>query len=304
MTVPVSDHDLVSSPGSLITRDGQIQWAGLLLGPGTPYGVDRQGLTGWADLPGLDSGDAARPTGHGSWPGARWSQPRTVTAGVWLLPGASADAAHELLDAFVRATPVEDGEQWLAVRLHGRTTGVRARVTQRAVPTDRQFATGGVTRATVQWVATDPRRYALREEVLSLSLPQYGSGLTYPLGYPLDYGTPAATGSAAAVNSGSAATCPQVVFTGPVTRPRLVNHATGRALEYDLALAAGDRLTVDTQEGTVLLGDRASRLYTAAPGSSPEQAFVLRPGENRLEFRAADGTPAASARLTWRSAYL
>ncbi|MFG2330579.1 phage distal tail protein [Streptomyces sp. NPDC048604] len=296
--------DLASSPGSLIDRDGQIQWAGLLLGPGTPYEIDRQGVTGWADLPGLDSADAARPTGHGAWPGARWAQPRTVTAGVWLLPGAGPAAAGELLDAFVRATHAEDAEQWLAVRMHGRTTAVRARITQRALPTDRGFVTGGAARATVQWTATDPHRYALREELLSLSLPQYGSGLRYPLDYPLDYGAPAATGSGVAVNGGSAATSPRVVFTGPVTRPRLVNHTTGRALEYNLALAAGDRLVVDTVEGTVLLDDRASRLYTALPGSSPEQSFVLLPGENRIDFRAPEGTSAASAQLSWRSAHL
>ncbi|GAA4905294.1 phage tail protein [Streptomyces coeruleoprunus] len=292
------------TPGSLITQDGQIQWAGLLLGPGTPYEIDREGLTGWADLPGLDSGDAARPTGHGSWAGAQWSQPRTITAGIWLVPGAPSGASGELLDAFVRATAVADAEQWLAVRLQGRTTGVRARVTQRAVPTDRRYATGGITRMTVQWTATDPRRYALREEALSLALPHHGDGIDYPLAYPVDYGTPTSTGSGVAVNTGSADTCPQVVFTGPVTRPRLVNHTTGRTLEYALTLAADDRLTVDTLEGTVVLGERASRLYAAAPGSAPEQLFVLRPGENRLEFRAAEGTPAASVQLSWRSAHL
>ncbi|MEE1751739.1 phage distal tail protein [Streptomyces sp. SP18CS02] len=298
--------DTTSAPGSLITLDGQIQWAGLLLGPTTPFQIDRDGLTGWADLPALDAADADRPTAHGAWPGARWARPRVVTAGVWLLPDAAPGAPGELLDAFVRATGTgtDDAEQWLAVRLHGRTTAVRARIAQRAVPTDRRFTTGGATRVTVQWTATDPRRYEPQEQSVSLALPRYGAGLGYPLGYPLDYGAPASGGSAVAVNSGSVATCPRVEFTGPVTRPRLVNHTTGRVLEYDITLAADDRLTVDVQEGTVLLGGRASRLYTAAPGSSPEQSFVLSPGENRLDFRAPDGDPAAAARLSWRSAHL
>ncbi|MEU5402649.1 phage tail protein [Streptomyces sp. NPDC005963] len=302
--------DTTSPPGSLIGLDGQIQWAGLLLGPGTPFQIDRDGLTGWADLPSLDSSDADRPTAHGAWPGARWARPRSVSAGIWLLPEAGAGAAPgapaDLLDTFIRAfgTGSADAEQWLAVRLHGRTTAVRARVTQRTVPTDRRFATGGATRVSVQWTATDPRRYEPEARTVSLGLPRRGTGTTYPFTYPVDYGTPGSGGSGSAVNSGTTETCPMVEFTGPVRRPHLLNHTTGRSLEYDIVLGPGERLTVDTREGTVLIGPRASRLHTATAVSSPEQSFVLPPGENRLDFRALDGDPTTSAQLTWRAAHL
>jgi hypothetical protein len=302
MTVTIEDTAVIP-PGSLITGDGQMQWTGLLLGPGTPYQIDRQGVTGWADLPGLDATDADRPTAHGAWPGARWAQPRTVGATVWLLPDGYGDSAG-LLDAFVRATAAEDTEQWLAVRLHGRTTAVRARVKQRAIPTDGIYATGGVAKASVQWIATDPRRYDPVQRSVSFGLPQRGTGLTYPLAYPLSYGSASGGGSALAANDGNAATYPQVVFTGPVTRPLLINQTTGRSLEYDLPLAAQDQLVIDTAEGTVLLGGQTSRLHTATASSSSEQLFVLAPGENRLEFRGLDGTSAADVQVTWRSASL
>ncbi|GLF97542.1 phage distal tail protein [Streptomyces yaizuensis] len=300
--------DPVSPPGSLITQDGQIQWAGLLIGPGTPYQIDREGLTGWADLPALDTSDADRPTAHGAWPGARWARSRSVSAGIWLLPepGAAPGAAGELLDTLVRflGTGFGDGEQWLAVRLHGRTTAIRARVNQRTVPTDRRFATGSATKVSVQWTATDPRRYEPQEQLLTLGLPLRGSGTAYPFTYPVDYGTPGSGGSGSALNTGSAETCPLIEFTGPVQRPRLLNHTTGRTLEYDIVLAAGERLTVDTREGTVMVGRRASRLHTATAVSGPEQSFVLPPGENRLDFRALEGDPTTSAELSWRSAHL
>ena len=291
------------SPGSLITRDGQVQWGGLLIGPGTPFRIDRQGVTGWADLPGLDSTDANRPTAHGAWPGARWAQPRTVSASVWVLPDSSADPGASL-DAFVRATSADDTEQWLAVRVHGRTTAVQARIAQRVVPNDGIYATSGVAKASVQWIAADPRRYDTEQRSTSIGLPQAGAGFSYPVLYPLDYGDLPEMGSAVAVNGGNTDTSPQVVFTGPVTRPRLINHATGRTLEYDLKLAAGDQLIVDTTEGTVLLGGSASRLHTATTGSSPEQSFVLRPGDNQLDFRALEGGDTADVQVTWRSALL
>jgi hypothetical protein len=300
-TTTAPDTDV--SPGSLITRDGQIEWAGLLLGPGTPYQIAGEGLSGWADLPELDSTDANRPTAHGAWPGSRWAQSRIVTAGVWLLPEDSATAG-DLLEAFVGATAAEDTEQWLAVRLHGRTTAVRARVRQRVIPLGATYATGGSTRASVQWVATDPRRYDPQQQSVTVRLPQYGTGLPYPLTYPLAYGDPSVGGSAVAADNGNAPVYPTVVFSGPVTRPRLISQRTGRVLEYDLQLAAEEQLVVDTSEGTVLLGGSASRIHTATADSAPEQTFVLLPGDNPLDFRSPSGEPAANVELTWRSASL
>ncbi len=87
--------------------------------------------------------------------------------------------------------------------------------------------------------------------------------------------------------------------------PSLTNLATGDVLEYDLDLAAGDVLVVDTAEGTVTLNGTASRLYTATARSVPEQSFALWPGTADLAFRAAPDSsdPAASVAVRWRSAY-
>ncbi|MFG3284689.1 phage distal tail protein [Streptomyces sp. NPDC048111] len=165
-------------PGSLITRDGQIQWAGLLFGPGTDYEIADSGLTGWADLPGLDSGDVLRPDQHGAWPGAQWSQPRTVTASVWLLPDGREQAAA-VAQRFRAATSVHYGEQWLAVRLHGETLAVRARISQRSLPHDRMYVTHGAAKATVQWICADPRRFALDVQSVRTGLPLPETGLTW-----------------------------------------------------------------------------------------------------------------------------
>ncbi|EGJ76177.1 hypothetical protein STTU_3388 [Streptomyces sp. Tu6071] len=298
------------APGSLITRDGQLQFGGLLLGEGTPYPVDRSGLTGWDDLPELDLGDVLRPDQHGAWPGDRWAQSRLVGATLWLAPPAgTAPLAHAR--TLRAATGPDGGERWLAVRLLGETLAVRARVSRRVVPQDRGYATQGVAKLSLQWTATDPRRYGIALHEATTGLPSAEAGLSWDdangphLSWPLDWGSSGAAGSLTALNDGSAAVRPLVEFHGPVQRPSLTRLSDGRQLQYGIALGAGDVLTVDTQAGTVLLNGTASRLYTATPDSAPEQLFQLDPGTTDLAFRADDTTPDPAARVTvrWRDGH-
>ncbi|MFI5808876.1 phage distal tail protein [Streptomyces sp. NPDC051561] len=128
---------------------------------------------------------------------------------------------------------------------------------------------------------------------------------TETLVWPLDWGTPGSTGTVTVHNTGNAPAHPVVEFRGPVSLPSITNLATGDVLEYDLDLAEGELLTVDTREGTVLLGGETSRLYAATSRSVPEQSWALWPGAADLAFRSAPGLahPAASAVIRWRSAY-
>lgn len=123
------------------------------------------------------------------------------------------------------------------------------------------------------------------------------------LTWPLDFGTPGSTGNVSVINGGDAATHPVVEFRGPVERPSLTNVATGDVLEYDMPLAEGDVLTIDTAAGTVTLNATASRLYTVTSRSVPEQSWTLPPGPAQLQFRAAAGDPTASVTVRHRAAY-
>ncbi|EPH44704.1 hypothetical protein STRAU_2262 [Streptomyces aurantiacus JA 4570] len=292
-------------PGALITVDGQVQWAELLIGPGTAYWVAAEGLTGWEELPGLESSDANRPAGHGGWPGTQWAQPRAVTAQVWFAPDPDGgpEAALAALRELRAATAVRDEEEWLAVRLYGETLAVKARIVQRVVPTDRQFLASRLAKATLQWKAMDPRRYESFTRRVTAGLPRREPGLAWPLTWPLDWGTPGASGDVTVENAGSAPAHPLITFTGPCTTPRLANQSTGTWLEYDIPLSQGDVLEVDTAEGTVLFNGTASRRHTATVGSVPEELFTLAPGASRLSFRAESGdVELASATVAWRSA--
>ncbi|MFF3498589.1 phage distal tail protein [Streptomyces sp. NPDC003247] len=300
-TTTASTDDV--APGSLITRDGQMQWAGLLLGPGTPYEIDRGGLTGWEDLPEYDSSDADHPTAHGAWPGARYAKPRKVGATVWTVPaGSGSDSSLTATRALRQALLLGDAERWLAVRLHGETLAVRARVSQRVLAADRTYTTQGVSRASVQWYATDPRRYSVTEQTAVTGAPQPESGLTWPLTWPLYWGQAASTGDVNAENSGSAPTHPVITFTGPCGNPTVTDRSSSRRLRYQITLAAGDELTVDTAAGTVTLNGTASRRNTAAADSSPEELFAFEPGRAQLAFRPDTYDTGARMTVRWRAA--
>ncbi|MEU0401655.1 phage tail protein [Streptomyces sp. NPDC006197] len=288
------------APGSLITQDGQIQWAGLLIGPGTPFNVDRTGLSGWEDLPEYDSSDADRPTSHGAWPGSRFAKPRKVGGTIVLMP--EWNQAAEAVRALRQALALLDEERWLTVRLHGELLTVRARIAQRVVPADQGFATQGSSRMSVQWLAADPRRYAVSEQTAVTTAPQPETGLKWPLTWPLDWGRATSTGDTVAENTGSAATHPVITFRGPCSMPTVTERVSMRRLRYAIDLAAGDELTVDTANGTVMLNNTASRRHTAMADSSPEELFLLEPGRTELSFRPDAATPETLMTVRWRSA--
>ncbi|MFF0747878.1 phage distal tail protein [Streptomyces sp. NPDC004267] len=291
------------APGSLITQDGQMQWAGLLIGPGTPFAVDRSGLSGWEDLPEYDSSDADRPTSHGAWSGSRYAKPRKVGGTVVLMP--DFDGVPEAVRALRQALGLLEEERWLTVRLHGELLAVRARIAQRVVPADQGFATQGSTRMSVQWLASDPRRYVVNEQSATTTAPQPESGLTWVpngLTWPLNWGQAKSTGDAVAENTGSAATHPVIVFRGPCSMPTVTERVSKRRLRYAIDLAAGDELVVDTAAGTVTLNNTASRRHTAMADSSPEELFLLEPGRTELAFRPDSATPDALMTVRWRSA--
>ncbi|MET9429806.1 hypothetical protein [Streptomyces sp. NPDC003036] len=299
------------APGDKVTRPGHVQFGDeLLLGPDTPYRW--RSLSGWEELPALDSGSVNRADGHGSYPGRLLAQARTVTLDDVIVraPSGTIGAVVRALNA---ATALNDAEQPLVIWLDERGPLLSfARVVRRAIPVGNGYRLGTITGAALQWEASDPRRHSLIEQQATTSLPSPEPGLDWNsnpgpegLTYPLMFGNPGSTGTLLAVNDGDAPSHPLVAIRGPVSRPSLTNLRTGEVIEYDIDLAADDELFVDTRDGTVTLNRTASRLYTATARSMPEQLFALAPGMTSLVFRSAPGStdPRASASIRWRSAY-
>ncbi|MFD9813981.1 phage distal tail protein [Streptomyces sp. NPDC059080] len=277
-----------------------MQWGGLLLGETTPYvGVQ---LTGWDDLPDLESGTVTMPTQHGAWPGALLAGTRTLTWDFRILPH-RADHFPLLLDRLRRATGIQQEEQSLVIQLAGFRRVMWARVTKRAISADRVYTRGEPTGSLV-WEASDPRRYEVTQSVARTRLPDAEPGLGWPLAWPLEWERSGA-GRLEVVNDGEAPTHPVVEVRGPVKRPALIDADTGRALEYATALGPGDVLTIDTAAGTVLFNGTDSHLYAATARSAPERTFALEPGRTRFLFTAEPGfhDRRASVSIVWRSAF-
>ncbi|GII89617.1 hypothetical protein Ssi03_76070 [Sphaerisporangium siamense] len=289
--------------GELIAGDWDIDWDGFLIGTGTPYTVVQ--LDGWLDSPPLVDRSVPRPSRHGSWAGRPRAQARTVTAIVRIVAERSAmgDAVHALRAATGVARDATEAP--LAIRALGQTLVAFGKFANRLLSVDQLFAAGVALAVPLQWRCADPRLYELAEQSATIGAPTGGSGgLTYPLTYPLSYGTPAGPATATCVNTGNEATNPVLVFTGPITTPRMVNSTLGRSLEFDLDLPAGQTLTVDTDAGTVLLNGTTDRLYKRTGTSVPVEYFELAPGPNNLTLFGAALGVGAQVQVTWRSAYL
>lgn len=288
--------------GDTITRDGQIEWAGTLIGSGTSYRWIE--LAGWEDTPGLDSGNVLRPVRHGAWPGRRYAQERIITLTSRISVDVPADFGAAVT-AIRRATPIADDETELPLIIRtrgGETLLSYAAVSARIIPNDRQAGIGRG-QLSLQWTASDPRRYGLDEHTETIPQPVAGVGLVYPLTYPLSYGTAPESGARTLLNGGDVATNPVLTITGPCTTPLIVNTTTDRQLELAVIVAAGEQLVIDTSAGTALLAG-ADRQGSVTEASVPIEDFELASGPNDLAFRATTFSTGASVVLTWRDAYL
>ncbi|MDG4857364.1 phage tail family protein [Streptomyces sp. T-3] len=290
-----------------VTQDGQLQFGTYLMGETTP--IHGRQLSGWDDLPDLDDATVPMPSAHGAWPGRLLAGPRVLVFDFLIYADNGLTGFTGVLEELRTATAVRQDESPLIVQLAGARRLMWARLTRRTLPASRAYTWGKPT-GSVQFTCADPRRYQVEEQVARTGLPEPEPGLDWHPTEPapgvewdLDYGAAGTPGAAIVDNAGDADTYPVLAITGPVIRPAITNQATGAILEYDITLAATDRLVIDTRDGTVTLNDTAPRLYTATPRSDPEQSFTLPPGQSLLTFRAAEFNPAGALTVLWRSAW-
>jgi hypothetical protein len=307
--------------GELITADNEIQFGDIVFGRDRPYVVTAGGLEGWEDMPGLDSTDQARPSQDGYWPGDRYLGPRLVTVPVAVHPPHDPDGRSglALLRALQAAVRPHAAEQPLVVRMHGESLMCWARINSRVTSAlSTSWMALGETPLVLQWIATDPLRYAVTESTASAPLPTRPEGLLYTAVSSvdridwvtagsvsvLDWGTEGTSGDLVVVNDGTEDTRPVLSFTGPCTTPSVVRADTGGRLEYDIVLADGDVLTVDCRAGTVLLNGTADRDHLVTGRSVLMEDFACPPGSTVLSYRALDGAAPSTLTAVWRSAYL
>lgn len=291
---------LIDSPGSLITGDGQLEYNGYLLGDDNITFMTS--ITGWEDLPPIDSANTLRPASHGAWVGRKLLGQRIIT---WTGRFAPERENWETeIDALLAAFTPPSGTEELTIVVRSRTEMRMAfgTVSARAIPMDYAYGYYGAL-LTLQFECSDPRRYSLGEYSAFISMPSDSEdGLDYPLEYPLDYGTETVTSQLTVNNQGNAPTPVLLNYSGPVTNPVLVNTTTNEQLGFDIVLTADDVLQVNTRLGTVLLNGSADRLYTRSITSTPILGFDLQPGYNDLQAFAEEWSDGAGIEIIYRDA--
>lgn len=284
--------------GDLITQDYEVEYQGLLMGGSTAYGII--GIDGLLDLPDVDSGDRQRLRRHGLHAGDDFMGGRSVTVELDIFDTSTLSAT---LDALTEATAPGSDEAFLVFQLPGvaggSKAGIWARPRKRKLPIGEEFYYG-IPEAAVEFFATDPRIYSAVSNSEVVGLPSGGPGASFNFTFNLSFGGVSESGTIYLTNDGTFSTPWTARIDGPVTNPSIENVLTGDTLSFNIVVASGDYLLLNSDDRSVLLNGTASRYSSLDAGSS---WWELEPGSNEVKFRAST-TTAATLTLTWRDAWV
>lgn len=139
----------------------------------------------------------------------------------------------------------------------------------------------------LQLFAPDPRRFGASHTATVRQGTSATGGVTYPVAYPVNYGTPGTTGATVITNNGTAYT--DLVFTlyGPLINPVIRCATTGDMISYTGTIPTGAFVVIDTAAGSCLYGGTQNyRAFLAPNGwftlpakSSIQVAFSATPGD-------------------------
>lgn len=247
--------------------------------------------SGWGS-PAVDRTVEQKEWGHGAWAGVGYLAARPlVLEGTVIAPEAQLRAA---IDRLIDAASLEDTRFQVDEDV-SRYCTVRRNDEVLVDHLNKQAA-----RWSVQMLAPDPRKYSVAESSAVLGLPTVTGGLVLPATAPLTIGATVVTGRAQLLNAGNIDAGLTVRIDGPVSQPRfsLTTEASSQTLRFNLDLATGQWLEIDTARRTAYLNGTSSRRGLAT-GDWP----LLPPGASELNFAAALYDPDALLTVTYRSAW-
>jgi hypothetical protein len=282
--------------------EGQVQIRDLVMGAGTQFRFvthfDPFGRTVRADQGG------PRAWQHGNWSGVEWQAEAVIPMKLVILGNGTADYVARQKELSAAFAAIGDSGQDVPLTFTVGGTEYLMAGRPRMVEPDRRL-TDGTAWVSAAFVALDPRIYA---GVLSstglVGLTQFAAGLVVPLSVPFHLAGTLSGGTTTLVNAGTTATGLVVRIDGPVDTPRLALQApdgTTQQLQFDLSLAAGQWLDVDSVSRTALLNGLASSNQFGVAMWAWDQ-YPLQAGTSRLRFFAESFT-AATVSATWRSAW-
>lgn len=236
----------------------------------------------------------SRTSSHGSFPSNNfYYSNRTVTFSgeVWAFSDSDLAAVN---NAFMTMTTQTQTGYQFKIRLPGYGVLVLddARIVNRSWQANQQnFITSNKAEIAFQVSSPDPRWYSETETEATSTLSTAGSGLSFPLTYPLSYGG-GASGGVVLTNNGTFNTEPTAVVTGPLTTFGLENVTTGEHLQFNNGPSAGQNLYISFHNRTVRLDDpdTGANRYSWIQDSS--QWWDCPPGDSSVRLTGSSaGSP-------------
>ena len=273
---------------SLITRDGQYEFNGLLLNDSLSdldtLRVEK--VSGLFDLPDTKVTESELQDDHGGSIGRELFAMRRIILDVGIMSSTKANMYAKLealndkfqpssavLPFFFRRASI--GTRFILVRprkLGGFDTGWNM--------------DGGMARGSIMLVAPDPRKFSTTDNADVLTIASGGTtvGQTVTMGGNFVGGAR-----------------PILEIDGPVTNPRIANAGDGgRTIAIDMVISSGQKLIIDTATRSVTLAG----VDQSANVRADNQWWVLNRGANLITFTRSN-TPANTGVLTvkWNNAY-
>lgn len=288
---------------------------GLGFGTGTPWAWSK--MSGFQGMAPIRSADEPKAGDQGAFAGIDYMTVKTYAVGL-LIRGANLADFDAQADQIEGAFSTQLGTELPLVYTLGdptMTRQVNVRPTKCDVPRDLQKL-GLSAYAAIELKATDPRKYAATQTVLTTGLATASGGMTFPATFPLSFGTVGAGGTVSATNAGNFQTPLSFTIAGPVANPIVDNLTTGQSLLFLITLASTDTLVVNlagTSVCSIVLNGTASRRNALGVGSAPLSQFGLPGGvagpssagtAQMFRYRNNGAFTASTLTIAYRSAWI
>lgn len=289
--------------------DYQVSYNGHTFGPGTP--VNLLQIDGLRSLAPLRRQDIPRTGMDGNYPGLNLLDNRDITL-TWQIADTDIEAAASELGAAFQNVPDPGSvnmtagryltchQGWgasrpdsvLQIQLPGRSVPLVAfgRPTAHKILVDSGYQYGFVT-ATTQFSCPDGVLYDLNTQTCQARLPDPGTMLTFPVTFPVTFGSMPVGGFTSISNPGLYPSWPVLAINGPCSIPQISLPATGQFLNLNLSLSNADQLVIDMYAGSIILNGTDVRNSTMEAGST---FWSIPPGSSQIKFQSADAVYAGA----------
>lgn len=254
-------------------------------------------IEGWDGSPGLRHDDVPRLWSHGSFAQRGWREPLLLN----IIGEARAPSLTSAGDLKRRIAAVAADGQNYTLTVQDAAEPTMTVTGYRTSPVKPLWINDVTLSFRFEVLCTDPRKYG-EPITATTGIPVAGGGLAHPLhgsGY-LDYGAPGSPGTATLTNPGTADTATKHTVIGAIPNGFTITELeTERRLIYTGPIAAGQTLTLDADDGTVMLDGYANR----STFLTRREWIRLGPGQSGTWLFEANGSTGAQLTVEAKPAW-